>query len=245
MMLLLMEGAAERLAGFLVLPLGDASGLFPAQHRCRMLPPSQAQPSPACPWWLPPSSPPAVLRPRSAAWGPRRGQPPPTRPHMWGPQVALPNPRAGEDAMPRRRCPPCTMCQHRPCQHHPGHGPGLRSHLLAREGFWGRGGGEKGWVTCRTGAGAWGSRTSRFRQQRGERRKMPQTPLERWSGTGRQSWRPQEGSVAPARIADTGTLPKSTHSSQNRHQRQKTLLPRFSQSWKFLHKACQGGFGWP
>lgn len=74
---------------------------------------------------------------------------------------------------------------------------------------------------------------------------MPQTPLERWSGTGRQSWRPQEGSVAPARIADTGTLPKSTHSSQNRHQRQKTLLPRFSQSWKFLHKACQGGFGWP
>lgn len=76
---------------------------------------------------------------------------------------------------------------------------------------------------------------------------MPQTPLERWSGTERQSRRPQEGSVAPTRIAGTGTLPKSTHSSRNRHERQKTLLPlpRFLQSWKFLHKACQGGFGGP
>lgn len=70
-----------------------------------------------------------------------------------------------------------------------GTGRGHR-HLLG--GFWGG-----GRVTCRTGAGAWGSRTSRFRQQRGERRKMPQTPLERRSGTEWQSRWLWEGSVAP------------------------------------------------
>lgn len=203
----------------------------------------RAKPSPARSWWLPPSSPPAVLRPRSAASGPQRGRPPPTRTHVGSPRcTAKPTNRQRRDAAPAM-----------PTLHDVPASP-----VPASPQAWARAsvtsacrgrilGGDKGWVTCRTGAGAWDSRTSRFRQQRGERRKMPQTRLERWSGTGRQSWQPQEGSVAPTRIADTGTLPKSTHSSQNRHQHQKTLLlpPRFLQSWKFLHKACQGGFGRP
>lgn len=43
MTLLLMEGAAEQLAGFLELPLGKASRLFPAQHRRGMLPPETSR----------------------------------------------------------------------------------------------------------------------------------------------------------------------------------------------------------
>lgn len=62
MTLLLMEGAAERLAGFRELPWGKACGLFPAQHRCRMLPPRRAE-----------TRTPTVAAPQVALW-PYRGR---------------------------------------------------------------------------------------------------------------------------------------------------------------------------
>lgn len=106
-----------------------------------------------------------------------------------------------------------------------GHGQGPQP--LAR-GILGRG---KGLVTCRTGAGAWGSRTSRFRQQRGERRKMPQTPLERRSGTECQSQWLWEGSVAPTHVTSQWALCRghwhdleSAPYAHKRHQHPKTLL---------------------
>lgn len=201
MTLLLMEGAAEWLAGFLEPPLGKARRLFPAQHRRRMLPPSRVEPhTPAVA---------APQQPSGHAPAPLRGVGHPAS-HLPGRTRGVPTSHRQTHRQAKTRC---GAGEARPAWRDPA---GALAMSACRGGILGRG---KGWVTCRTGAGAWGSRTSRFRQQRGERRKMPQTPLERWSVT--ESRQPWEGWVAPTRAASWGA-PGSRH----RHAPQKCpLLP--------------------
>lgn len=188
------------------------------QHRCEVLLLSQA---------TPPTLAAPPLWPSSAAGGTMRAAATYPDTHVGSPH------RAAEPTSRRRRGAKLAALRAQ-----------ARATAAGQEGGFGEG---EGWVTCRTGAGAWGSRISRFRQQREERRKMPQTPLERWSGTERQIWQPREGSgVSPVphcrdtvrwtpacspRVPTTGISPKTL-----------LLVPVLAQSWRLSALSMWGCF---
>lgn len=84
---------------------------------------------------------------------------------------------------------------------------------------------------------------------------MPQTPLERWSETERQSQWLREGSVVPTHAASWRACSGHQHTSAkcplfpSQASAPKTLLLLSGffllQSWKFLPEASWDGFGVP